>query len=152
MEKARLKDVIIWLSMGDELKVVLNSLNSVTDKLLRLSLNMMKNVESLVDPLILLNEKLTEETALEFLQSASLEISNDARSVSDEIDEFSKFVLDSTDPVEDITPFLSQVWYGDMYDSGGIDGIKMLSEELSTQLDSINDKALIQMAFDKSIS
>jgi len=104
-----------------------------------------------VDILIEHNRKLSESGALNLLQDVILEKIEDAKRVSKEIDKFITNLtsLESSDNSD--TPFLNQVWSGDVYDAEEVNGMIALKTDLQTQLNDMNIQKIIRLALEKSV-
>jgi hypothetical protein len=62
--------------------------------------------------------------------------------------EIDKFVVEdnntfSISPSPEVTPFLSEVWYGDTYDKEGLQGLLALKKALTDDVALVSEKSLI---------
>ena len=145
-------------SINLDLQFVLDRLKLTSVELLETALPIMQEMEDVdndgVDVLVEHNRKLSEEVALELLQDVTLEMIEDAKQVNKEIEEFSVIVMSLEDEAElesVNTPFLNQVWSGDIYDANEINGLEALADDLQTQLDNMDLQKIVHRALEKSV-
>lgn len=125
---------------NENYKKLLNELDKSSKDVLKKLLPIMKNIDEKDSKIIeeiafITKKKHKTSTIKEWLEMKTMAMLEDAEKVSDEFENFQKNLLLSDQDLEknvDKYPFLSQVWYGDMF-NGKTEGeaIEFLVKEFS---------------------
>jgi hypothetical protein len=138
------------------LKSLKNTSRSILSKMLPIVQELQEDKNGIVDEIIYKRKKLDYNTVLEDLRNICINMIADATNVDKEIDEFTISALKGGKSLEtsieasiDISiekhPFLSEVWYGDVYDDkSGQKALEELQHELSKILPQINEDKIIR--------
>ncbi len=89
----------------------------------------------------------SEQVAVNAISTTCDTYITDARSVVNEIDEFSEAVAGGHECVSknaDLFPFMAEVWCGDAYGEEGVDALKLLKRELSQTAKKVNENFIIE--------
>lgn len=136
-----------------ELTSLLSSIKTLSTKIIKKAVPVMKDLENDSSELVQdviddLGEKHPdEEDILERLRTSSLDRVADAEAVMREIESFAEAINqgeEALDRCQDQYPFLFEVWYGDIYESGGIEGLKILRKNLTQQLSNTSEEKIIE--------
>jgi len=130
----------------------ISEIKRLADGIILQTLPLMKVIEveenEYVESLIAEVPDLQSSQALQTLQDIVLEWVKDAEPIRTEVDVF--IVYDDNSFKFKINtqrcPVLSEVWNGDAYGDGGVDGLKIFRDELKKQLEEISEENLIKKA------
>lgn len=100
----------------DEFKHLMTQLNEISDKIIRVSIPLLKRNES--------------------LKSQIIELTNDSKCVKTDLNNLIKYIFKNVDEKE--IPYLSQVWEGDVYGTQGISALQELLKDLQEQYEKLN--------------
>lgn len=117
----------------------IKGIEKVSEKILATTIRMMEDlkdeegeiVEEIVD---LLDDSIDNEIVIQNVMTVLGAHVEDAKLVHIGIGEFAEAVIKGEEAIEKIhSSFFQQVWYGDMYDESGVEGLKALHQDLLTQ-------------------
>jgi hypothetical protein len=126
------------------LNILLKQIKTISKDIMRASLELMNDLKSedceIVELILERRHDLSPDKALELAQEESLGLVKDAEQILKELPLF--VVSDSNgfhfnENMEEC-PFLIQVWRGDTYDQDDIGGLKLLKDDLQSQLADIS--------------
>lgn len=122
----------------------LQEINNTTKDIINEAYPILKELES--DENDLINDFMEEfelnrrDSILVLAREFALSLVSDARAIQKEIDEFSDLITErNIEQLAEYCPFLAEVWFGDMYECDGVEGLKILLSDLEEQLENINE-------------
>lgn len=134
-----------------QLSSTLQNIEETSKKLLRRSLPILEQLtdedNELVSSVIEEYEgNIDVDRATHLLRELTLEMIGDAETCTKEIDAFGTHILEGEESLqnnEQLYPHLSQVWFGDVYSTEGVEALNVLLDELRAYLKNMNDDYII---------
>ena len=139
----------------DNISNITKSIESTAQKILVKYVKFMKDIADDNSKIIKKNMKEGEESKIVGEQLFEL-VSSRVKDAENVIEEMDNFIVVMSNSFSDINgkikkkelinkcPFMASVWLGDVYGEKGIDGLKLLKEDLVKQLSEAKSKNLIR--------
>ena len=123
-------------------------IESLTLQIIRQSLPLLQELKhpydsDIVEGVMSQISDVEEKVAVEVIRTVALNMVADAKQIRKELPSFGEAIASNQPVNPDQTPFLSEVWSGDAYDTTGVDGLDILLCELRVQYEKLTPDTLI---------
>jgi len=135
----------------DKLNKHINAIRYCSDDIVKGSVSILNQVETdkrVMDFLIKKFPSINKQHIKKVLLDTSFSYFDDARNVRKEIDEFADKISDNEELNETSTPFMCNVWKGDMFDLTGTFAVAELQKNLEECLKNMSVKNLVYKTID----
>lgn len=123
----------------ESLQTIVKQLLATSDQIVKKSIPILRKIkddkQSLIKTIKETHPNMSNDDILDQLHKECKKLIGDAQSIKNEHKTFIQQLFDQNLNDE---LFMSQVWTGDMFGSKGIDGLKLLQQDLEEQLKNIN--------------
>lgn len=129
---------------------VLSSLRSTSADIVNKAVSILEEIEDDDNELIenILDEVSSSIDEVQIVDSVARyigKITRDAKKVLSGLEDFATVVVEGERSIERTAPgFFQQIWFGDMYDRSGVEGLEVLLEDLKQQRQHLEETFIIK--------
>lgn len=122
---------------------IVSDLSRRSEEILKEGINLLKDVDPIVDQVLSIQTHLRQDQVKKIVREEIVDLLCDAQHTQNEIKAFSLYLAKGERVSTTECPFLSKVWYGDMYGETGKEGLHGLMDDLNQQYNFLEKNRLV---------
>ena len=126
------------------LAYIVSDLSRRSEEILKEGINLLKNFMPIVNQVLSIQTHLRQDQVKKIVHEEIVSLLCDAQHTQNEIKTLSLCLAKGEQVNTTECPFLSKVWYGDMYGETGKDGLHTLMDDLNKQYNFLGENRIVE--------